>query len=168
MTVKSIDLADGAPVKARGLSGAPLAGALMIAFGLPLWMLGAKYSLDGWVLGLNIVADALTLPATLPRVSGWWALLAVPLGAAYSYVELKVRPSWGGKASRVLAMLLLFLLTHGSDIGSTFLVAVTPAEGAWPLAAWAAEAMWPAALWAVVLTYAPELLLWNGWRMLKP
>lgn len=167
MSVSSIDLKDGAPARGRSISGAPLAGALMLAFGLPLWILGAKYSLDGWVLGLNIVADALTLPATLPRASGWWALLAAPLGLAYSYVEVKVRPKWGGPATRMLSVALLFLLTHGTDIGSTFLVAVTPAEGAWPLARWAADAMWPAGLWAAFLTYCPEVLLLAGWRTLR-
>jgi len=167
MSVTTADLKDGAPVKGRAVSGAPLAGALMLAFGLPLWLLGAKYSLDGWVLGMNVLLEAVTIPARLPRVAGWWALLALPLGVAYSYVEVKVRPKWGGPVSRMLATLLLFLLTHGTDIGSTFLVAVTPAEGAWPLAVWAAEALWPAALWAAFLTYCPEVLLWAGWRMLK-
>lgn len=173
MTVRSVEMKDNAPaadlhaapVRApRG--GAPLAGALMLAFGVPMWILGAKYSLDGWVLGLNILADALTLPARLPLASGWWALLAAPLGLAYSYVEVWVRPK-RGRAQHVAAVVILMALTHATDVGSTFLAAVTVPGDAWMLARWAAAELWPAGLWALALTYIPELLIITGVRQFR-
>lgn len=165
--VRSVPLVNGEPVgvaKVRApKSGAPLAGVLMLAFGLPLWVIGAKYSLDGWVLGLNIVGGVFDLPAVVPQVSGWWALgLAAGLGLCYSYVEVWVRPRGGVRLSVLLATLILMLLTHITDVGSTAIAALSPAPGAWPIALWAAAQVWPAALWALFLTYIPEVLIIGG------
>ena len=46
------------------------AGLMMILFGLPLWALGAKYTLDGEVIGINMLAAFLELPARVPAPTG--------------------------------------------------------------------------------------------------
>lgn len=166
MSIKSLDLIDGVPVRAPKHSTA-LAGVLMLAFGVPLWILGAKYSLDGWAIGLNILGDALTLPARLPMARDWWALLCVPLGLCYSYVEIWVRPRRSMAFTAGLAIVVLMLLTHITDVGSTYLAITTPSATAWALHAWAAREAWPAALWALFLTYTPEVLILGGVRMFK-
>lgn len=160
MSVQSKPLINGQVITAR--SGNVLTGILMLAFGIPMWILGAKYSLDGWVLGLNILADTLTLPVDIPRATGWWVSIAVVLGAAYSYVEVAVRPKRTMAFTLLLAVILLMFLSHATDVGSTFLAAVSPEPNAWQIARWAADTVWPAALWSLALTYLPEILIIAG------
>ena len=99
----------------------------------------------------------------LPFASGWWALgLAGMLGLCYSYVEVWVRPRKSARIGAMVATVVLMLLTHTTDVGSTFLAAMTPAADAWPLAQQAAANVWPAGLWALFLTYIPEVLIVGG------
>lgn len=140
------------------------AGLLMLAFGAPLWLWGAKYSLDGWIIGLNMLLEnILHVAARIPQPSGWWMLIIIPLGILYSFVEVKVRPRWGASWQVLIAMIVLFLLAHGTDLGSTFAgVTAAPAPNAWPLTRWVATNFYAASVWAVILTYLPEVLILVG------
>lgn len=171
MAVRSEELINGrtreeiATPRTRNIPG----GLLALAFGVSLWAIGAKYSLEGWVLGLNIVGDVLGLPADLPAPVGWWNLVCLPLGIGYSLVELRVRAKWQGWSNMkpFIATVFLMFLAHGTDIGSTILSALAPSQNAWPVAVWAAQAMWPAAVWGIFLTYLPEQLILLGKKMMK-
>ena len=145
---------------------APAAAIMMLAFGLPLWAIGAKYSLDGWTIALNIAATVLELPTRLPEPSGWWNLLFLPLGIAYSLVETRARLPKAARAGTWIAVALAIGLTHLTDAGSTYLAVASPGADAWPLAIWVAQQVWPAALWAGFLTYVPEILIITGLRLL--
>src|SRR5262245_23956263 len=35
---------------------------MALLFGLPIWIVGARYTLDGWVIGLNLIAQIADLP----------------------------------------------------------------------------------------------------------
>ncbi|HEU5013934.1 MAG TPA: hypothetical protein VFT66_15545 [Roseiflexaceae bacterium] len=140
------------------------AGLLMLGFGAPLWVWGAKYSMDGWIIGLNMLLEnILHVAVRIPQPGGWWMLIIVPLGILYSFVEVKVRPRWGAPWRVLIAMTVLFLLAHGSDLGTTFAgVTAAPGAGAWPLTTWVATHFYVAALWAIILTYLPEVLILVG------
>ncbi|NWG22709.1 MAG: hypothetical protein HXY39_20580 [Chloroflexi bacterium] len=150
---------------ARAGVGAP-AGLLMLAFGLPLWALGAKYTLDGVVIGLNLLAQFLELPARVAAPTGWWNLLLVPLGLIFSYVEANVRPNIRGGASQLVALLVLLALTHGIDVLTTYLGITAPSSLPPIVSQIINITWWSGYLAALILTYLPEMLIRGGWALL--
>lgn len=150
---------------ARSGIGAP-AGLLMILFGLPLWALGAKYTLDGAVIGINMLAAFLELPARVPAPTGWWNLLLIPVGLLFSYVESNVRPNLLGGPAQLLALLILLMLTHGIDIYTTYLGIASLAAQSTGIGQFLNLFWWSPYVAAVVLTYLPELLIRGGWSLL--
>lgn len=145
------------------------AGLLAWAFALPLWLIGARFTLDGWVVALNAVAGWLTLPAVIPHPSGWWVLLCAPLGVAYSWVELAGRPGRLRRAtvSRWSVLALLWVAVMLTDIGSTALGLLYPGDDAWPLFTWLAQVPPGVAVVAILLTFLPEALAVGGWRLIN-
>jgi len=150
---------------ARSGIGAP-AGLLMILFGLPLWALGAKYTLDGVVIGINMLAAFLELPARVPAPIGWWNLLLIPIGLLFSYVESSVRLNLFGGPAQLLALLILLALTHGIDIYTTYLGISSLAAQSTGIGQVLNLFWWSPFIAAVVLTYLPELLIRGGWSLL--
>ena len=159
--------ASAAPTTRRTSPIWPL-GIVAILVGVVLWPLGARYSLEGWIITLNLLLSLIHLPVSIPMPTGWWWLLFIPLGLLYSTVETRVTfgpptssnhlPSWG------LAIILL-LFMHGSDIGSTFAGYLYPAQDAWRIHTWASgDGRWVLVLWAIVLTYLPERAVMQGLR----
>lgn len=187
MTVKSADLDHGQTREERRIQrqqeraahaalfwasiGWRALGLLMLGAGAGLWLLGARYSIDGWARGLTMLGVVANLPIQVTPPTGTDAYVPTAiLGLVYSLAELKVRPNRimlqyaGVKAFAIL--LIGVLLVHGSDIGSTFLALSAPAPNAWPVHVWATELVAPLALWAIILTYVPELLILIGKRLL--
>lgn len=168
MTVRSSELQNGKEVGPRAAPGALAGeywhvGAIMVVFGVIGWLLGASYSLDGWVIGINLAADWIGLPVTIPAATGWLrGGLILALGLTYSLAEIRGRPVRGAPFMVWIAVAIGLLLIHGTDIGSTFLATITVEPGANPLARWAAVTFWAAVVWAVILTYLPEVLIIVG------
>jgi hypothetical protein len=134
-------------------------GLFSIFLGLALWIIGARYTLEGLVVGANMALGWASMPFTVPAPTGWWYLLALPVGAAYSACELRIpfsRPRSGAGLGPWLAATAGLVVLHGSDIVSTYLGYRAPTEQIWPLHAWAIAQLWPLVLWAIVLTYLPE------------
>lgn len=160
--VRSEPLVNGErAVKSAPIALAPLwpAGIAAILFGVPLWLVGAFYTLQGWVMGLNLVTAAIHLPAHIPLPTGWWVLLFIPLGLLYSWVEIH-RPT-RASAAWVVAYLLVIL----SDLATTYL-SVTAAD-ATTISRWAAATIWASFIWAAILTFAPEWLMIGGVRLIR-
>lgn len=160
MAVRSSPLRNGQAVEEHPRRRSPLwpAGVAALLFGLPLWLIGAFYTLQGWVFGLNLVAAAVHLPAVVPMPRGWWVLLFVPLGLLYSWVEVH-RPS------RADALwLMVYLLIILSDLATTYLSVI--AADATTLSRWAAATLWAAFAWTAVLTFAPEWLIMGGLKLI--
>lgn len=168
---------EGAPekdeAKPKRAAGAPQSywplGIVGILLGVALWLISARYTLAGWVEGLNVALAMAQLPARIPQPSGWWWLLSVPLGIIYSLIELQLRPG-PPSAPRALPIwfvaVLLIVFVHATDVGSTFLGFLAPSPDRWAMHRWAAtDGLWALVLWAVVLTYLPErCILWGvGW-----
>lgn len=147
------------------LSVATMAGAVLggVVFA-GAWLAGARYTLDGWVLAVNLFLNWLNLPAGLSITGPWPRMVGIVLiGLAYSLVEVALRPRRNGSVVWAVVWALLIV----SDIGSTFLGVITPREGAWPMSLWLAETWGAALAWAVVLTLGPEQGLMRIWRDLR-
>lgn len=150
---------------ARAGIGAP-AGILMLLFGLPLWALGAKYTLDGAVIGINMLAMFLELPARIPAPTGWWNLLLIPVGLLFSYVESSVRLNLFGGPAQLFALIVLLVFTHGIDIYTTYLGISSLTAQSSGIGQFLNLFWWSPYLAAMVLTYLPELLIRGGWSLL--
>lgn len=174
MTVQSKTMVDGqvsekaepiAPVTRGDMWPASLA--LFVVGGL-MWLAGAKYTLLGWVAGLNWFLSWLELPARIPAPAGYYMLLLVPIGLLYSLIE-KLRP-WkyhNKNPEKVALYWAIWALLVASDIGSTFAGVSTPGPTAWGITKQIA-AMWPIAIaWAVVLTFVPEWLIGGAKKLLR-
>ncbi|MDW8146760.1 MAG: hypothetical protein RMJ48_10785 [Roseiflexaceae bacterium] len=150
---------------ARAGIGAP-AGILMLLFGLPLWALGAKYTLDGIVIGINTLATFLELPARVPAPTGWRNLLLIPVGLLFSYVESGVRLNFRSGPTHFFTLLVLLILTHGIDIYTTYLGISSLAAQPSSIGRLLNLFWWSPYIAAIVLTYLPELLIRGGWSLL--
>lgn len=175
MAVTSVEIGNsGAPKKheerqrtraALGMSTTLiLAGLLSLCIGWPAWLVGAWYSLKGWVLGMNLVYGVLGLPGGVALPVGWWALSCIVLGGAYSFVEIRLRPgralykqmlAWLGWPLLVV-LFLLWVLVIATDVGSTFLSVLNPPANAWPMTKQLASNGWASFAWSLVLTFVPE------------
>lgn len=153
------------PPRRRNLA----AGVLALAFGVIFWAVGGKYTLEGWVIGLNLLLGFLDVPVRIARPDGWWVLLFVPLAAAYSWVEVRARPPRLKRLKQLrrwLAPALLWAIVIGTDVGSTFAGVQNPGPRPWPISVWLAATDVAGGVWAVALTFFPESLILYGWREL--
>lgn len=146
------------------------AGLAALLFGIPLWLAGARYTLDGWLAGVSLFAAWLGVPLRMPALD-WRVYLAsaVALGLLYSRIEVAAwRAASGRRLSHVpsvyWALWFLVLLT---DLGSTYLGVVTLRPGMWPIMVWVAQTWIASAIWTAVLTFAPEWLVIGGIKLLK-
>lgn len=142
-------------------------GVAALLFGVPLWVVGAHYTLDGWTLMVNVVLELVRSGIVLPLATGVWALLLVPIGVVYSIGErvfLPLRKAKGRWLFLGWGVLLVWLLVNGTDLGSTYLGIATPGPSAWPITKWMAANLWAKLTWMLVVTYVPEVLLTLGWR----
>lgn len=142
-------------------------GVVAIILGAILWLIGARYTLEGWVNALNIGLELTRLPARIPTPTGWWWALALPLGIVYSVAEVAIPfgppRSWNALPAWIL-MIIALGVVHGSDVGSTLLGYTTPGPNPWPMHAWAlTSGLWALFAWSVILTYLPERLMLSGW-----
>lgn len=144
------------------------AGALLVLFGALLWLAGAKYTLNGWHTLLSWFLAWLGLPVTLPPIAGYAVLLCIPIGVAYSLVEL-YRP-WRYRAPKwdhTALYWVLWILIVISDSATTYLGVRAPGADAIALAQQVAASGAAAALWALILTFVPEWFMLGGLRLLR-
>ncbi len=145
-------------------------GALMVAFGSITWLIGAKYTLDGWIMLINTVLLAMQQTWFVSPAVGPAAWLAVPLGVLYSLCEFALRPVERRRDGTIVwtggTVLTFWLLANASDVGTTYLGLLPLAASPIPALAWVGS-VWPAtALAALALTYYPELAIVAGVRLL--
>lgn len=131
-------------------------GVVLAIFGGALWIIGARYTLDGWVWGVNILFSWLSLPVTIPRPVSWFVLLALPLGALYSAVETGIWYRRSAAAIRSPLFWLAWLAIVGTDVFSTWLGVRNVQPDSWLLTQQVAANGWAALVWALVLTFLPE------------
>lgn len=145
-------------------------GIFGLAIGIPVWLLGAHYSLTGWIIGLNLTSTMIGVGAQLvvPEPVGLARVaLIVLLGLIYSAAELLGRPPRHVRWQVWLLCAGLIGLVHLTDAGSTFLSVMRPAADAWPASRWLATQPIIAALWSAALTYLPEATLILSYNLIK-
>jgi hypothetical protein len=147
-------------------------GLLALLFGVPLWLAGARYTEDGWIIGINRFLGWLNGPPDVRLGTPRWEIyltVMIGLGLAYSIVERHWPVRRAGSRLVVVSFIVfvLWAIVSVTDAGSTYLgVTAPPAPGIWPITIWVAQT-WPAALvWSLVLTYAPEFLILYGLKQL--
>lgn len=160
-----------APQTPAKTSGSALAvGVVALAFGAGGWLMGGKYTLEGWVIWLNWFLAWLGLPLRVPSIAGWWFLLIFPLALLYSKVEVSHRPAQQVRGVWTFAppiFWLVWALIVVTDIGSTFAGVKAPAPDAWALTKQIAASDWYSGIWATILTFAPEWFILGGLTLLR-
>lgn len=155
------------PLKSKRPGGAVSIGITLIVFGVIGWATGARYTLFGWVIGLNLFFAWLGLPIMIPTPTGWWVLALIPVGVLYSRAELqiwKVRTARGEALARLLIGWLLIIAT---DVGSTYIGVRTPQPEAWPITMSIAASAFLSFAWAVILTFASDWLILLGYKLFR-
>lgn len=165
--VRSEPLTNGKPV-ARALSAGDWAiGVALIIFGSIGWLTGARYTLFGWVAGLNLFLSWLGLPVAVPVPSGWWILAMVPIGLVYSRVEMQVWKAHKRHGSALALFVIGWLLIVATDVGTTYLgVRMQPPADAWPITQSIATSAFLAFVWAAILTFVSDWLILGGIKLL--
>jgi hypothetical protein len=163
--VRSEPLEDGKRKERQppGASGWAIAVALLV-FGTISWIVGAKYTLDGWIIGLNWLLAWLGLPLVVPAVTGWFVASCVLVGLVYSRVEMAI---WQARYRRIGVFWVAWLLIAFTDVISTFLGVRNVTQESTQLAQQVAASAPVSFVWALVLTFAPEYLMMGGKKLLK-
>lgn len=156
---------------------ARLLGGVLVVFGLLWWLPVARTTVDGWVIGLNVLAEFFKLPGQITRPTGWLLLgLAVVVGFVYSRVEIHNSPvkyGWSKRKNKnivVLAPLMAWvgwLFLAVTDVGSTYVGIISPPQDAWAIHDQLAGIPWLAFALALLSTYAPDLITFAGWRLVR-
>lgn len=166
-SVRSEPLANGKPIARKGKTrgGLSALAIVLFVFGALGWLAGGKYTVEGWVVALNMFGRWIGLAAQLDVPRGVPLIVAVLLsGVVYSRVELlALRNTVQRMPSFWIAWLLIFL----TDVGSTFFGIISPAPDAAPILRQLAIMPYFAFLWALVLTLLPEYLILSSIRLLK-
>lgn len=165
--IRSEPMKDGKPI-ARARSGGDWAiGVTLLVFGAIGWLSGARYTLIGWVVGLNLFLAWLGLPITIPQPSGWWMLAMIPIGVWYSRVEMQALSVQGQRGAALARFAIGWLLIVFTDVFSTYLGVRAPAPDAWPITQTIAASAALALVWASILTFVSDWLILGGIKLLK-
>lgn len=147
-------------------------GIALLIFGIPMWLIGGQYTVEGWVEWINTFISLFNIAVTIPRPVGYWLLgILVPVAFIYSQVEVRHRPiRW--KAGRLhfnpnLLFWVAWLCIVGTDLITTYTGVRTPAADAWQITRQVAASTWGAGSWATILTFAPEWMILGGVYLIK-
>lgn len=164
--VRSEPLTNGKPVVRTPGSGGmwPLAIVLLV-FGVIGWIAGGKYTVEGWIVALNMFARWVGVTQQLAVPRGWWLIGAVAVaGFVYSRVETQaLRKS----VQRLPSFWFGWVLIVITDIGSTLLGVLNPPAGSAPVLLQLAQLVPLAIVWSLVLTFIPEWLILSAWKLLR-
>lgn len=167
MTIRSQEMDNGELVAPVKRAGNVLTGIAMLLFGVPLWFIGGRYTVDGWIIAINLLLTWLRLPVEIPAPGPWLALaLLIILGLVYSWVEVRYRPGrkWRTMSGGVIAATVLVNVT---DFASTILGVMTPPANSWPIVLFVASAPPLAIFLGVLLTYLPEWLIMGAIKTMR-
>lgn len=157
-----------------GYGAAKEVGIVLLAFGLIAWLGGARFTVDGGVIGLNILFAWFGVPLVVPTLSGLTLIgCAVVIGFLCSRVEvvrfpIRVTRSKGKIALAFLgfAVLTAWLLISSIDMGTTYLGVTRVTAASWPIHQAIAASDGLAATVTVALTFLPEIAILAGLHFL--
>ncbi len=149
----------------------PELGIALLVFGVPMWLAGARYTVDGTRIAVNLLLAWLGVPYALPTPAWYGMLLLIAVvGWVCSRVEVHSFPirRIGGTLRFIgIAGFIGWALVGAADLGTTVLGVITPAPDAWPITRWIAATPAATAVVSAVLTFLPEWLILAGWWMLR-
>lgn len=167
-STRSEPLDDGQPIPKRPITGGDWAiGVALLIFGGIGWLTGARYTLVGWVAGLNIFFSWLGLPVTIPVPAGWWMLTMIPIAVIYSRVEMQVWKAHRRRGQSLALFIMGWLLIVATDVGTTYLGVRSPNPDAWPITQTIAASAGLAFAWAAILTFVSDWLILGGIKLLR-
>ena len=145
-------------------------GLFAVILGMPLWLIGARFTTLGAPGVIQLVFGLFRIPVTIPLPNGWTLfVLTIIVGAVISATEFGCRPRRSFFSQSILTGFVLFLvwlIANAGDLSSTFIGVTTPQMDSWPLTVWVAHTSWAAISFTIFLTYLPELLMIAGIRWL--
>lgn len=165
--VRSEPLANGKPVARQSKPQASLYALafVLFVFGGIGWIAGGKYTVEGWIVALNMFARWIGIDQQLTVPRGWWLVGAILVsGIIYSKVELLALRS---TVQRMPAFWISWALIFLTDIGSTFFGVVNPAPDAAPIFHQLAGIPIIAVVWALVLTLLPEYFILGAVKLFR-
>lgn len=144
---------------------------LALAMALPGWVRGARYTVEGWRVVVEVIAGILGVTARVSLPSGpAMAGLVLGVGALYSLAEVKARPrmSWLRWGLGVMALAVaVWIVVLGTDIGTTIIGVLNTPRTAWAPERWMAARPWAASLYGAFLTFYPEGLTLLAGQLLR-
>jgi hypothetical protein len=150
--------------QAVDLSGLAL-GSVGTCFSLGLWIVGARYTVDGVLVIINRLLTFLTIPVQIPIPPGWLLyVLLVPIPLMFSLIEWRKVPleltdeGWRFAAG---GQWVVWLLVYGMDAVTTWngLGVIDPNSPV--IIQQIATTPWAQSIVTAVLTIGPEALLWS-------
>lgn len=147
----------------RGLGerlGLVMLALLSLAIAVPGWVRGARYTVEGWAILAQAVANVLGAPVRVGLPGGWVLVgLVLGVGAAYSLAEVAARPRGAWLRWRIIVFVTataVWLAVLGTDIGTTIIGVLNTPATAWAPERWIAERPIAAAIYGALLTFYPE------------
>jgi hypothetical protein len=138
---------------------------VLLAFGILGWLAGGKYTVEGWVVALNMFARWIGVEQQLIVPRGWWLVGAVAAsGLIYSRVEMLALRN---TVQRMPAFWIGWLLIVATDVGSTLIGVLNPPADAAPVLLQLAKLIPMAIVWALLLTFVPEWLILSATRIFR-
>jgi hypothetical protein len=139
----------------------------LIVFGAIGWLTGARYTLIGWVMGLNLFFAWMGLPIAIPTPARWGMLAMIPIAVIYSRVEMQVWKAHKRHGQSLALFIVGWLLIVATDVGSTYLGVRSPQTGAWPITQTIAASAGLSFAWATVLTFVSDWCILGGYKLLR-
>lgn len=163
--VRSEPIKPEVPAQSKPRGGLFALAIVLFVFGAIGWIAGGKYTVEGWIIALNMFGRWVGVAAPIAQPRGWpLVALIVISGIMYSRVELLM---WRNTVQRMPSFWIAWLLIIVSDVGSTFVGVISPPADAAPTLITLAAMPAFAFVWALVLTFMPEYLLVSAWRLLR-
>lgn len=165
-TAQSVERSMATPVTGNAWA----VGIALLAFGIPGWLAGGKYTVNGWIEWGNWFLTWLEVNARIPALAGYWLLLILPAAYVYSEIEVRHRPAWRSSGRWHFSPPLvwaIWLLVVGTDVASTYTGVRVPAADAFLITRQVATDPLFAFAWSSLLTFAPEWLILGGIRFLR-
>jgi hypothetical protein len=147
-----------------------IVGALIgLLIGAVVWIFGARYTVDGLILGSNTILSFLTIPLHIAPRWEYYLYLA-PLPILFSAVEWTCSPFGRNRVTHG-GLIMAWVVVVAIDTASTLIglaSATTPA-----FIVWIVSSITGIVILSIVLTFGPELmmkscggLLWRALRSL--
>jgi hypothetical protein len=142
-------------------------GLFLLIIGTPLWIVGARYTVDGAIVAINWFLNWLTIPHQVhrPQWEGYLLWIAAA-GLAFSIIEVRHRPRRIPKNNKEALTGAAWCIAVVIDLGTTYLAVTNPGRGAWPITYWIAGNITAAGAWTILATFGPEWAIMGAWKLL--